>query len=137
MGAYGVALYEGNNLALKSFLSQDEANDIHCFSNYTNIQVIVKNEGTEHYQFNIHNILLSLEVSGAIHFKVDTLIKAGALLAAQNDTFEITKVLPISTSGIYYIKAYLSSSLDTVYNDDTLYTTYSIHKIQLPYDIDF
>ncbi|HOS16438.1 MAG TPA: T9SS type A sorting domain-containing protein, partial [Bacteroidales bacterium] len=35
------------------------------------------------------------------------------------------------------IITYVSSVLDTVYNDDTLRTSYGIHKIQLPYETDF
>ncbi len=137
MGAYSVPLFEGYDLKMESILSQEEVNDIHCYSDFTNIQVVLKNIGTEHYYFNTDAIKLTVEVSGAIQFKKDTLINIGLLKAAIKDTFEITNVLPVTTPGIYDIITYVSSVLDTVYNDDTLRTSYGIHKIQLPYETDF
>ena len=137
MGAYSVALYDGYDLALKTILSREEVKDIHCYGDFTNIQVVVKNEGSEKYNFNQDNVLFTVEVSGAINYKKDTLISLGNLLPAQSDTIEITNILPITTQGFYHIKTFLTSSLDTIYDDDTLSTVYGIHKIQLPYDIDF
>jgi hypothetical protein len=137
MGAYSVPLFEGYDLKMESILSQEEVNDIHCYSDFANIQVVLKNTGTEHYYFNTDAIRLTVEVSGAIQFRKDTLINIGLLKAAMKDTFEITNALPVTTPGIYDIITYVSSALDTVYNDDTLRTSYGIHKIQLPYETDF
>jgi hypothetical protein len=137
MGAYSVNIFSGYNLAMTAILSQDDFNDILCYNDYTNIQVVLKNEGTESYDFNVDSIVLSVEVSGAINFKVDTLIKTGNLDVAQTDTFDVTNLLPITTSGIYYITTYLTSPVDTLPNNDTVHIAYPIHRIQLPYDVDF
>ena len=137
MGAYSVNIFSGYNLAMTAILSQDDFNDILCYNDYTNIQVVLKNEGTESYDFNVDSIVLSVEVSGAINFKVDTLIKTGNLDVAQTDTFDVTNLLPITNSGIYYITTYLTSPVDTLPNNDTVHIAYPIHRIQLPYDVDF
>ena len=137
MGAYSVNIFSGYNLAMTAILSQDDFNDILCYGDYTNLQVVLKNEGTESYDFKVDSIRLTVEVSGATNFKTDTLINTGSLSVAQTDTFDITNVLPITASGIYYITTYLTSPVDTIHNNDTVHIAYPIHRIELPYDIDF
>jgi hypothetical protein len=85
----------------------------------------------------VDSIRLTVEVSGATNFKTDTLINTGSLSVAQTDTFDITNVFPITASGIYYITTYLTSPVDTLYDNDTVHIAYPIHRIELPYDVDF
>jgi hypothetical protein len=137
MGAYSIALYEGYNIEMEAVVSPKEINDIHCYNDFASVQVVLKNGGSENYSFDTNNIELTVEVSGVVTFYADTVIKVGYLKAAKKDTFEITKLLPVNLPGMYHITVYVSSLLDTLYNDDTLHTTYEGHKVLLPYQVDF
>ena len=67
MGAYSVYIFSGYNLAMTAVMTQYDLKDLLCYENYTNIQVVLKNEGTETYNFNVDSVQLTVEVSGAIN----------------------------------------------------------------------
>jgi hypothetical protein len=137
MGAYSIPLFEGYNLELTEIISPREVDDIHCFADYADIEVVVTNAGTNDYDFSVNNYSLHVEVTGAVNYQMDTIISSGNLSALSKDTILLTDMLPVSMLGTYHINVYLSSAVDTVYTDDTLRNDYTVRKIQLPYDVDF
>ena len=79
MGAYSSRISDGYNLAVTAILYRDNFDEpLLCYNDYSNIQVVLKNEGMESYDFSVNSVHLTLEVSGAINFTTHRLINKGS-----------------------------------------------------------
>ena len=129
----------GNNLAMMSVI--EPVNDINgiCSPHYSPIRVSLSNLGDENYDFSEDSIQVGVQVNGPNgyqYYDVYT-IASGSLLSGTADEIEVMSNLSILTPGNYDIKAWVSSPLDQIIYDDTLYSTFVSRKIILPVDEDF
>jgi hypothetical protein len=136
---FGGSTYQGNNLALLSALSPiSDPNNI-CSDDYVPVQVVLANMGENDYVFTQDSITIGYEIAdevghtytGLLTFNTDT-------FASQTyDTIEVMSALPILYAGTYNIKVWVTSPIDNIVYDDTLYHTYISSRIGLPIDEDF
>jgi hypothetical protein len=136
---FGGSPYMGNNLGILSALSPiSDPNNI-CSDDYVPVQVILTNMGTNDYDFTQDSITIGYEIADEVGHVYTGLLtfNADTLKSQANNTIEVMSALPIMYAGIYNIKVWLSSPIDNIVYDDTLYHTYISSRIGLPVDEKF
>jgi hypothetical protein len=129
--------YNGYDLGLLALTEPVNTTGNNCSADYASIKIAMANLGTNDYDFSTNNVMLSVEVGGAIVFTTSKALTTGLLKSGGIDTIEITNSFPIYTSGQYDIKIWLTSPVDNVIYDDTLTASYISEHIGLPIDVDF
>jgi hypothetical protein len=130
--------YTGHNLAMMNVLSPINLDTI-CTPNYSPVLITMANLGEEEYDYAQYPVTVSVEVinSRAIINRASVIRNRGVLRSGKIDTVEIMSALPIMYSGVYNIRAWLTSSIDSIAYDDILLYEYFSDKITLPLDEDF
>ncbi len=126
--------YPGSNLGLLSMLEPVEEA---CGPDYALVKIVLANLGENDYDFSVNNVRLNLQVTDAVEYSLDTVLRTGLLKTAQYDTIELTTMLPIMYAGTYDIKVWLTSNADNIPYDDTLIATFVSDRIVLPLDETF
>jgi len=129
----------GNNLAILSIIEPVNTLTELCTPNYSPIKIALTNLGENDYDFSKDTITLGYKVTdpkGGIH--IGSLSRhSGGMISRKTDIIELTSALPTPHAGIYTIKAWVTSPIDTIVYDDTIVSTYFARKIELPLDDDF
>ena len=137
IGAYGgVQLAQGYDLELKEIVEPSNATTI-CSPNTVSVKYAIRNLGTADYNFSTYPLSLYFQMDAELAFDTVVIKNSGILGRFQTDTIVLKNNLNVSFAGDYDITAWLSSSADTVYSNDTLRTVYNSGKIKLPYENDF
>ncbi len=138
IGAYTLKLSNTPDLALQMII--EPINSVSMCAPYdVPVSYAVLNKGDMDWDFSNNPITLHLKVSGIDLPDFDTavVLNSGHLNQLQTDTFNVMDFLDVSFAGVYNIQAWISSPIDTIYYNDTLYATYSSNKIALPFDETF
>jgi hypothetical protein len=132
-------LYSGRNLTIMNMLTPVNDPDDLCTPNYSTVQAIVRNLGTDNYNFLQNFILLGVEVINPLGTKDSAYIikNTGTLESGKMDTIELMPALLVRYPGVYDIKVWVTSSIDNIPYDDTLVYTFVSGRIGLPIDEDF
>jgi hypothetical protein len=136
---YGSTPYQGYDLTLTSLVSPINDPDTICSGDYSPVQVVLTNLGSNDYDFTQNNISLDYEISDHLghSYSGQITIDTGNLLMTANDTIEVMAALPVMYSKAYNIKVWVTSLIDDIVYDDTLLYVYNSNKIGLPLDEDF
>ncbi|MGI6291234.1 MAG: right-handed parallel beta-helix repeat-containing protein [Bacteroidales bacterium] len=136
MGAYSVSLYEDYDLSA-TFLVEPINIPGACYPDYISVKLAVANNGIYPFNFALTPLKVHVDITGAINYQHDTIISSGGLNEMKQDTFEVATMIPANINGDYHITVWLSCPVDTIYSDDTLRSTYTVNRINLPFDEDF
>ncbi len=136
----GSDLYPGYNLTVTTLTTPVNDTAELCIDNYSPVEIVVTNLGKKDYDFMQTPIDVSARIINPIG--QDTVytrkITAGTLLSGKKDAFEIAPAVPVMYAGSYDIKVWVSSSVDSIPYDDTLYAaSFVINKIGMPVDDNF
>ncbi|MDR0606003.1 MAG: T9SS type A sorting domain-containing protein [Bacteroidales bacterium] len=131
--------YSGHNLTIMNMLTPvNDPNDL-CTPNYSLVQAIIRNLGTDNYNFIQNFIALGVEVINPLGTKDSAYIikNTGTLESGKMDTVLLMPALLVRYPGVYDIKVWVKSSIDNVPYDDTLVYKFVSGRIGLPIDEDF
>ncbi len=130
--------YPGYNLALLSMVEPVNTSDI-CTPDYTPVKIAIANLGENDYSYLRNPVQVGIEINDPIgnSYTFTDILFTGVLESGSTNTIEIMSALPIMYSGIYDIKAWIQSSIDNVFYDDTIITQFVSGRIGLPVQEDF
>jgi hypothetical protein len=131
--------YLGYDLTIMSVASPvNNLNEL-CTPDYSPLQVALTNLGAQNYDFSQDPISLFAEIINPFGQRdtASIIVNTGLLLSTKTDTIEVIPSVLIKYSGVYQIKAWLTSSIDYVPYDDTLISQFVSGRVSLPIDEDF
>jgi hypothetical protein len=131
--------YNRTNLTVINMLNPvSNINDL-CTPDYSPVQAIISNTGENDYDFTQNAVTASMEIIdplGTLH-TASLILNTGTLKSKELDTINLMSKLPIMYAGSYMIKVWISSPIDSMCYDDTLYYEFISGRIGLPIDVDF
>ncbi len=136
LGAYSMETIDGKSIELVEILGLPDSND-RCSSGPSTISYVITGKGAVTVNFPTDTLYLHLNISGTKNWDTVVIWNKGTLPILQKITIPIMNNFELVDSGDYYISAWISNGYDTINVDDSLFTSYTIHKISLPFDENF
>jgi hypothetical protein len=126
--------YQGYNLTILSLVNPVNVSISECVNDYSPLQVVVFNWGSQDYDFAQDSITLGYDVIDAIGVHHSGLfpVTTGVLESGKTLTLELTPNLPTMYAGEYAITVWVNSPIDIVSFDDTLHYTFRSNRVGLP-----
>ena len=136
VGCYSLEMSDDLDLSLKKFIQPMDADEIKCYGDFADVAFSVQNLGRVVADFSQSPLRITLMVSGAGNFRMDTVIATGQLASALTDTISLGRI-PTMASGIYHLNIMLNDTADHHPGNDTISLDYNVSHVNLPYDVDF
>ena len=136
VGCYSLEMTDDLDLSAKKFTQPMVADEIKCYGDFAYVAVSIQNRGRVTADFSQSPLTVSLIVTGAGNFRMDTVLTTGQLASALTDTIKLGRI-PTMASGIYHLQILLKDTADHHAENDTLLMDYNVSHVNLPYDVDF
>ena len=136
VGCYSLEMSDDLDLSLKKFIQPMDADEIKCYGDFADVAFSVQNLGRVVADFSQSPLRITLMVSGAGNFRMDTVIATGQLASALTDTISLGRI-PTMASGIYHLNIMINDTADQHPGNDTISLDYNVSHVNLPYDVDF
>ena len=120
---------------LNEIVSPKAITEATCFGDKMPIDIAVSNAGKLDADFAANYMKVSVNVSGAIKFNLDTAIGKGALKAGALDTFRLGYI-PTTAVGNYSINVTIGGDADYDNTNNDAKAGFDVTSIAIPYDND-